>query len=917
VALNQIEISSLRGLYLQQNSFNVPEGGLEEALNVIIDRDYMIRARRGFFSFNTPVGTPNNLFFYDTRLINILNNNIKSLNSSGSPTTLTGSAVSLTGIKSRASQANGNFYFTTDNGVLKIENSTTSSVFEAGIPQALNLDGILVGSNGPFENNKQIAYRLVFGRKDSNNNLLLGAPSDILILVNTTGGDKSVQITSVIPDEIDSTDYFYQIYRSSLSADANTIPQADFKLVVENKVTSQELTSKLIVYTDEADSIFLGAELYTNPGSQQGELQANNKPPKAKDLTIFKNHLLYANTETRHVLQLNLVSVDPSILISGDNISIVGAATRTYIARSGVGNYQTTGTTTFATTTITVTFASHGLVTGDTIYSLNAVGTGTLPNGSYVITAHTANTFDFVVATAPTTLTALDFFGVKDSTNRHIFQLYTAGSLSVNIERTSKQLTKAINFDPDAEVYAKYISGFSDVPGKISLQAIDFGNGFSVTANTVTSGTAFSPELPASGTSISSDNNVGVNVIYSSKIGEPEAVPLLNSYEVGSKNSAILRIAALRDSVIILKTDGVYRLDGDDTSSFVITVIDTTVSCIAENSVVILNNKVYALTTQGMVEITDSSVSIISRDIESPIAAVLGNVNLAAQTTGVAYESERVFLLTTLLPNRNTATTTYCYNYITKAWSQWDTLAIAGIVGPQDTLYYIGTDSIIYKERKNSTKIDYCGQDYSMTVSSVSSDKLMVIFSGTSVVPEKGDVIEKDGFINRVETIVVGPTTVTCTFRNQVNLVAADSVKVYSRYTKRIKFAPIGGGRFTQNKHFSIFQALFRSASCSRATVYFSNEKFGGSESVIWESWRQQAIGWGNEPWGLFGWGESEIINIDYTTLPNIHMRTYIPRFAARGIYLQPTIEHREAAETFFLQAIGLSVRGYSERTTK
>lgn len=988
-----INYSNLKGLHVQANSFIVPEGALEKADNMVASEDGSLKKRRGFFEFNTPTATANTLHFYNGTLMHLMESKIASLTTGGVATDLTGETVSVSGMTGRSSQSNGNFYFTSNNGIMKIE-SPAGPVYKSGIAPGLDLQGRFIDTTGPISPNVQVAYRVVFGRRDTNNNLLLGAPSDILILAARTissnasfsaptvtvtenshgltngdsikvfgtfdsggaalglsnefvtitvidpnsfsftttstltglatitwGYEQTTELEFTVPEEVDSTDYFYQIYRSSQSASENTLPFSDFKLVIEEKLTAGQISNNAVIFTDDIDEIFLGAELYTNPNSQEGELQANTRAPKALDMATFKNHTFYANTVSRHSLNLNLISTATSLIVDSNYIEVtLGVTTRRYVARNGVGNQRVTGTTTNVLTVITVTYNAHGLSNADVIYVSAATGTGTLPSGEYTISNVSANTFDFTVLVAPTTLTDIDFQGVRTTAGYYMFYLEgPTTSVSQGIANTAKGLVKAIDRDPSSLIYARYTSGFETIPGKMFLQARGFGAAFSVTAQTTAVGQAFSPALPTSGTTVQSTNDTLPNNLFVSKIGEPEAVPIVNTIPVGAKNARILRIAALRDSLIIIKEDGIFRINGDTVLGFTgsVTALDNTVFCKAANSVAVLNNQVYALTNQGVVQISDASVGIESRAIELPIAAVLGNTNLEAQTSAAGYESDRLYLLTTLKPNNNSATTVYCYNYITNQWTEWDTLFKNAIVGPGDALHYIGLNGKLYKERKNQSKLDYTGQNYTLTVASVSVDTVTVTFTGTSVIPEIGDIVVKSDVINRVASVSVVGATVVVAFQRGTNLLVADTPTLYGKYLSSIRFAPLHAGDATRSKHFSIFQAIFRNASCSALTCFFQSDRFGGSESIDWVSDINTQVGWGLEPWGLFPWGDAETINLEYTTGPNTSLRTYVPRFAGRGKYLQPVLEHDQAGEQFVLQSIGVAVRGYGERTTK
>lgn len=992
MAYNHVELRNFIGLYLEQNSFSVPEGALEIADNCVITYDGVITKRRGNFQFYDPVNdTLNNLFLYQSNLLDICTDKIQRLSSSGVATTLTGVAVAVAPPRvSRSAQANDNLYFTSDNGILKLT-AFNSNVFYAGLPPALDLRGKFAAADGPIRGDTQVAYRILFGIRDQNKNLILSVPSDILVLTNrpvggatfassgggpytvtvtttsphnlSTGmtvtvtggsnpavdGDQIVTVTGAmtytfvivanpgatgtldysatrqtnlefsVPDTITSTDVFYQVYRSSQSADADTTPSADFRLIKEQNLTAGEISSNVVFYTDDVLEIFEGEELYTNPNSREGELQANYQPPLSQDLTLFKDHMFYANTTTKQSLPLDLVSTDTSFIVNGNWIEIKqGATTRRYVARSGVGNNTSPSETVSGVTTITVTYTAHGLVNGDTVLVSNIVGT--VAQAEYVISGVTANTFDFT-AGAGQTSTSLDFQGVKNAANEYIFQLVPPGlSPATGIDSTSRAIVKAVDRDPSSAVTARYISGITDIPGKMLFTSETFASDpIQVRAENTTVGQAFNPELPvAFGTTVQSTQDILPNAVYSSKIGEPEAVPLVNSYAVGSRNKAILRIFALRDSVIVLKEDGVFRIDGDGTTNFSATILDGTVICVAPSSAALINNQVVFLSNQGVCLVTPTAVQIISRKIEAPIAAVIGSPNLVANTSACSYESERLYLLTTLSPNTNTASVVYCYNTLTDAWTTNDQYFKQGIVGPEDKLFLISTGNKILKERKLQNKLDYTGQDYPTTNISMATDKLSGVFSISAVNPQPGDVIVFANLISRIATVTPSGSNFLVTFESVSNISTGNVCTLYQRFKSTIKLSPFHAGQTNREKQFAQFQIHTKEASISTLDISYSNDTFGSSEFTTWKQNNvTQQGGWGQLPWGFFPWGLDQGINLTYSTQPAPIVRTYVPLFAQRSSFIQPILEHNAGAEPLNIQAMGFQVRGYNERVSR
>jgi len=1001
------EIKTLKGLYLQRNSFTVPDGALEEALNLVVKNDNILSSRRGFHTYFDPItGTLNNLFNYEDKLISAYSTKLTSYadtgttpNETGSETAITGETISITnGRIARDLKANSNLYMTTDNGVIKMTayNSITST---SGAPPGLDigLDFVAGSIATVFGSGKIVGYRAVFGYRDANDNLVIGAPSQIATITNTevtaaswvrasnvitvtytahglssgmymgvdnsTGGtadvgDGSYQITVTgantftfaetglddasgntldyhyampvrleitIPSEIStSLPWFYQIYRSSMQSSAVGI-FSDFKLITEHELTSAEISAKIAFFDDDIDDILLGAELYTNENSREGELQANFRPPLCEDVTYFKGHAIYVKCTTRHLIDLAVI--DPSVVSATNYIEVKVSTTRRYVAQTGVGNRTVRGTISDdGSGNILITYTAHGFANGDKIYVSN-VTAGTLTAGYYFVINKATDTIEISLTQGGTNVafnseTSCYMEGVTEAAGDYpMFYLSASSSASVRLRDTAEGLVKAMNRDASSEVYAQYVSWISDIPGKFRLQAKGFGLPIYLRASSTTVGTAFSPIFPdsfASGTQVVSSNENLPHVFFASKEGEPEAVPLTNFFPVGSKNSAIFRGAALRDSLILLKGDGVWRVTGDGPSNFTATLLDGTVICVAPNSVDIINNQVAFLSNQGVCFVTESSVQIISREgIEDPVQPILGQTDLAAQTAGISYESDRLYLLTTTEPNTTEASVTYAYNIITQEWTKWDTLFTGGVIGPKDKLFYLSTDNKIKRERKNQNRTDYGDQNYTITIDALNSTTLEMTLTIITGIPKNGDMIIKNSVITRINSdpLLISGNQYSCTIKAANNLAVLDTPILYSRYERRLKLSPFHAGLIGRLKFFAQMAVHLRDNAISRCFITFSGQTYGGSDEITWLAQTSNA-GWGNFPWGFEHWGQETGINLTVGTQPAAVIRIYIPAFQARNTFLQPIISHIEAGEPTNIQAFSFAVRPYGERLT-
>lgn len=937
-----ITIQSFKGLHIQANSFSqVPDGSLERAENVVITNDGILKKRRGFslLTDSTSLTTPRALTEYSGALLVAHNNVLAQVDrSTGSLTALSGAFIPGTS-KPRFAQANGNLYGTTSEGVRKVE-SLTAALLPAGIPAGLDLTVSISGNSGIHAPNTQVGYRVCFGRKDVSGNKVVGAPSELTTVTNAwlntsaaatagaypattvtitstahglstgdlvkladptgtgnaglagewtitvTGANTfTVTITSAItgastvklgryrtpslnyslPPGL-STSHFVQIYRTTQSSDASAVGDAvsdDGQLVYEGNLTSAQVTAGSGTFTDDVDELFKGADLYTNP-NQSGIASANFPPPLSEDVAVFKSCAFYANIETAHELSLGLVSVQAADFAAANYIEIIsGATTRRYVATTSAAGSESTPT---------------------------------------------------YVAATPNTSVSWDYGGTNASGHVY-FRLVnsTSSTIASAIAQTAKSLCKAINRDASGLVYAYYVSGPEDIPGSIRLVRRVNASAFSVKAQNATVGDCFSPEVWNGGSGRTSTNTDLPNALAFSKPQEPEAVPLPYQLLVGAKSAPIQRIVPLRDSLLVLKSDGLWRVSGEGPSSFAVTLVDSTISCVAPDSVVPLNNQVFFLSTQGVVSATETSAQVLSRPIEAIISPILGNSVLSAQTAAAGYESERLYMLSTIQPSSSTADVVYVYSTVTQAWTTWNRTFKDGLVfSGDDRLYVLDSSSRVLKERKSQNQLDYCDFSQSVTCLTANPTTKQATFSGTTM--GVGDALVQVGSenINRVASVDTTTVPPVVTFTFPLAFTVGDSCIAYSPITSTIKTTPLTLGDATVWKMFSDVRVAFRNRATTRLRFTFDSDSRTADETP-WEA-TSEGNGWGYS-WGS-EWGGASIATI-YQTQASQEARVWVPLETSRGTYLQTTIAHERAAESFEMQSLSITSRPFGHRVTR
>ncbi len=731
------------------------------------------------------------------------------------------------------------------------------------------------------------AYRVMWGVKDTNDNLILGAPSQRSEVTNTTASTAAVILNFTIPAGI-TTAHFYQIYRAAAVA-VGVEPNDELGLCYEGNPTSSDISAGFMSVLDVVPDALRGATIYTAQ-SQEGLGNANEPPPMAMDLAVFRNSLFYGNTTGLQNYTLTLLGCgSPSGIQSGDTLTI-GGVVYTGASSETVGSAQfqvypvfllSTTATTNSSTSLTSVAATTGIAAGQVI-----TGTG-IPAGTYVVSISGSTVTMSQAATASASGVAITF---------------TGDSAGQAIGDTALSLVRVINRYASSTVYAYYLSGPNDLPGKILIESRTVG---AATFPVISSrATCWNPALPTSGTTQSSKNDAFKNAVFYSKTSQPEAVPLGNYILVGSADKNVLRIMALRDSLFILKEDGIFRIYGTDPSNFQVALLDNTAILIAPDTAVTQNNQIFALTTQGVVTISETGVSIMSHAIESDLTSLTSENYSLLQTSsfGVAYESARAYYLFVMSNGADTGPTQYYrYNTITNTWTRGTLAKTCGAVNPVDDKLYLGNSgsNIIDVERKSLTYSDYADYSSTQTISAVVGTLVTITSPDTIAV---GSIIYQSatvfGEVASVDTI---GGTVTTTLATSL---VAGSADVLAPISCVVAWAPVTLANPGVAKQMRLATLMFKSDFNGTATVGFSTDV---SPNVVSETIQGSQVG----GWGLFGWGGPQETPLGTPWGGSNRRRpvpVMIPRQHQRCTLLTVTFSHAFAYAPWQLQ--GLSVIG-------
>lgn len=653
-----------RGLVTTPNPAALPKDALTQALNVIIDRPGLIQSRRGFSRGMGAGSGIHKVFLANGRLWVNRGSSTATLLSywDGSAwQTVSGTYSNATAERMRTADARNNVYATTGAGVVRIDAS--NGVNAAGMPKALGLDrygpaAVLTGTGGFLTDGYQCAYRAVIGTKDASGALLLGAPSDRSVITNANG----------------TTGWSAGVARNVV---------ARVLLPKQNNTASTALTTSYFLQLYRSNAVLSG----TTPSD---EMQL-----------VFEAYLSSTDITNGYV---DVTDIQPDSLKggylytspeNGDEGLTQGV--------SGVANNPPPTAKDVAYFADCLWYAN---TSGRQFLQIQILGTGS----TGLAAGHTLTVGGVTyTAIAPGTPAANEFV------------VQTAGTATENLQATAQNLVAAINKSAsNTTLWAYYISGESDAPGKILLEARTL-SGSSFTAQASANGTAY---LPALTSAVSSVAESFPNGIYFSRASLPEAVPPLNLLRVGPDSGSIIKIQRSRSSLFVFTDRGLYRVTGSNFSSFAVSEFDLTVILQARESVVELDGDIYAWTTQGVARINDSGIAYVSQDIDFDLRDLVLDATPATVNRyafAVAHPAEHRYIL--CYPHTSASTGcayAYVFNIRTLAWTQWRfNLSTGdlddrscGVFSTEDKLLYLaddngGFDSYLYSERSAFTTADY------------------------------------------------------------------------------------------------------------------------------------------------------------------------------------------------------------------
>jgi hypothetical protein len=514
--------------------------------------------------------------------------------------------------------SDGRHFLTSDSGVLALDGLETSS------NQTLRLAGLVApaeirtarqnsfaGAPAVLPIDGYVAYKAIYRRKVGNEYALYGPPTRAVIQVGTVAA-TAVQVTVLLgtQDGVTAGDEVV-VYKTSSAVSAAEIVE-NYRETMVHTLTSAEVTALTFSAWDQTlDSGLDGAELYINAG-QDGPTNPNYPPPLSADVCPYNSAALYVNAGTWPALKLQP---------GGAYGTLSSATDRT----DGIGIRVVTGTRAGTTNVFTGVSAADrvGLEVGQFVCVVGSTGdryiTSIVLNGATYDVTVSSNFAVYVPGPGSTTyyvadsavLTFLDSAGATVTSARvPIAPRVTASfgftdpALAALSVRGVRLLTDIPMDDLTASTVTAPELAFTglDAGAFVSIQATDITNGQNY-ANTTYTGSAYTA---------SSIQDTRENLVWFSKLQQPEAVSPLANFVVGAERA--LRVTKVGSVALGWCTDGLYAIQGDAANGFTSQQLDPKCVLYHPSAVAVLGNAAYAMTYSGVVRADESGIQNISKD---------------------------------------------------------------------------------------------------------------------------------------------------------------------------------------------------------------------------------------------------------------------------------------------------------------
>jgi hypothetical protein len=897
-AMSEQAILRAAGLHTVANNLeSVPNGAFATLDNCVIRSKDIVESRRGQ-KLATSYSAFNRL-----RQVLFYNGSILATHASGSLAKDTGSAwtdynnpsgytANPNSYRLKSAQAAGRLYLATANGPVRLNALTSTALERAGVGylfQGWHSSGPLASSVGFLYPNKAVAYRCVRVRVDPLKKEIVGPPSSRLIIRNPAAVAIAIGSLSRSGTTVTATTTSAHGYKVGQVL-ALTPGEANFasgnKTVVSVTATTFTYTEAGSATTNTAEqTLQIGRAYVTAPISLDDDaavgdivrVYRSENTAAWDDNPLDEMYLAYETVLTAGNVAAGLIAFadyapdvflgDPAYfspsregLLQANEEPPLCDDIATFDDALWFGNCEERAT---LEVDLLVTGGSLGLQAGDVI--------SFRPDGGTTV-ALTAGT-DFAV--------------------------YTGGDQADDIERTAQAIVQALNeHASNTLIRAEYFSGFDDAPGRILLTHRQLTASSLIYVWASAHGTAWNPVLPTTQGDVNGKGFERPNWVMRSKPGQPDAVPAMNFIPVGDEDDAILRIVPLNDKLYVLKQRSVWVIAGP--APYSCYRLGGKLETIAPDSAAVLQDRLYVLTTQGVMAISDGGFDFVGLPIELDITSLFGSAlaSVNALGMGIAYESERCYLLglpttTASLSGDGThrCTQWFVYSVMTGTWTRWPITRYAGGVNPaNDTLYMSDAEEQkLFVERKTYDETDYSDTETTVSISAINGSVLTI-----NSAPTVGDAITQGSAKSLVTAVAGAGPTWTATVQSATGFTVA-SATLLAGISCTVKWQSLHMGEPDKLKHLQGLKLLFRQMAFRLATLTVGTEQVTTAATAKTLARASYALGFTGE-------------------LGPRNEHALIPSEHGRACYFNVTFAIREARARWKLQGLVAKFDVSSER---
>lgn len=618
------------------------------------------------------------------------------------------------------------------------------------VPEGLDLT-LTVGSTGSgfLANSTQCAYRVVFGIRDGNNRVFLGAPGGRYTVSNTSGSAQNVTVRLTMPSEagytftanttISSTTMSavssaanivsgHRLYGTGIAAGTYVQPHASFptSLTLSTAATANgtgiTVTATRLFYqvyrtnpvstsvVDPGDEMFLVYEDYFNATDvTNGYAEVIDYLPANLGGTG-----LYTNASSEGPSQAN----SPCEAINdgagtgkarglltqfagctfgavfrprlSTNINLLSVLTETGLnARAFTGD-------TNASTTVSSVSSFTGLAVGQRISGTDmAAGTTitALNSGGGTLTLSQAATGTTVgaslVAGDILTIDGVEYYAhnAESIANRE-FLVSVSATASIAIRDTCLSFVRVFNRSASTtRFYAHYRSLAEDYPGEVYIVARSDRSTATRTIKAGSHGTAWEPNLTAPLNFLSTPDNGKVTY---SKPNKPLAWPAANSVSL-PEGALVTGFSSLRGALLVWSTRGLYRITGSY-GNFRLELMDASLISGRDESSIsywfgaeVLGDYAYSITTKGLTQASEAGSRVVSDNVNPMLLYTAGN------TAEIFVDPINQWVFVPMPTASSLGTLVYHAKY--DLWTEWANQFKHGVLGHRSglsRLHFVG-----------------------------------------------------------------------------------------------------------------------------------------------------------------------------------------------------------------------------------